>query len=118
MRFQHSPNPPVFVRPSRLLWVAFAAIDFFLTNHLKLCGLEPPFYFAYNIEGQEFGSLAGWRISDHMALAGRAGMGGPLPFCLLTPKAWPLSISLSVSPWCLTLWGLSAWLGLLTAWLS
>ena len=80
--------------------------------------MEPPFNFAYNIEGEEFGSLAGWCVSDYMALVGTAGMGGPLPGCLLTPEARPLSISLSLSPWCLTLWGLSAWLGLLTTWSS
>lgn len=57
-------------------------------------------------------------VSDYMALAGAAGMGGPLPGCLLIPEAWPLSISLSLSPWYLTLWGLSAWLGLLTVWSS
>ena len=101
-----------FTKPSCLCETPQAAVGclFCLINYLKLCGLEPPFYFASNMEGQEFGSLAGWCISDHMALAGAAGMDGLLPCWLLTAKAWPLSVSFSLSPWCLALWDLCmAW---------
>lgn len=46
--------------------------------------MEPPFYFAYKIEGQEFGTWAGSCVSDHMALAGAAGMAKFLSLSMLS----------------------------------